>query len=306
HGATNRDPAGDNAAGIALMKQAVKLGETFSEAAKTHQTVALATSIGSIKAGASTLSEKEPPLTALMTAVSGMVGGDSLDAARADAGSRKTSPDDGSLPHSADPVIAVSAKAGLGVTAGGALQLSNGETIGLMSGADTQFVAGGALRMHSGQAMGVLGGAVGAGEGGLGVQLIAAKDAVDIQAQADVLKVQARDEVTVVSASSFVDFAAAKSISLSTAGGANITIDGGNITVQCPGKIMIHAGKKSFSGAARNEHVMPVLPKAENTWVQVAAQYDDAWNTPWPLAGLHFKVDDKTLAESLSINGKQG
>ncbi|MTV56521.1 type VI secretion system Vgr family protein, partial [Pseudoduganella buxea] len=42
HGATNRDPAGDNAAGIALMKQAVKLGETFSEAAKTHQTVALA------------------------------------------------------------------------------------------------------------------------------------------------------------------------------------------------------------------------------------------------------------------------
>ena len=117
HGATNRDPAGDNAAGIALMKQAVKLGETFSEAAKTHQTVALATSIGSVKAGASTLSDKEAPLAALMTAVSGMVGGDSLDAARADAGSRKTSPDDGSLPHSADPVIALSAKAGLGVTA---------------------------------------------------------------------------------------------------------------------------------------------------------------------------------------------
>ncbi len=262
HGATNRDPAGDNAAGIALMKQAVKLGETFSEAAKTHQTVALATSIGSIKAGASTLSDKEAPLAALLTAVSGMVGGDSLDAARADAGARKTSPDDGSLPHSADPVIALSAKAGLGVTAGGAVQLSNGETIGLMSGADTQIVAGGALRMHSGQAIGVLGGAVAAGEGGLGVQLIAAKDAVDIQAQADVLKVQARDEVTVVSASSFVDFAAAKSISLSTAGGANITIDGGNITVQCPGKISIKAGKKSFIDQDKLSYPMPALPSS--------------------------------------------
>ncbi|WP_229427801.1 DUF2345 domain-containing protein, partial [Pseudoduganella buxea] len=156
---------------------------------------------------------------------------------------------------------AVSAKAGLGVTAGGAVQLSNGETIGLMSGADTQFVAGGALRMHSGQAIGVLGGAVAAGEGGLGVQLIAAKNAVEIQAQADVLKVQARDEVTVVSASSFVDFAAAKSISLSTAGGANITIDGGNITVQCPGKISIKAGKKSFSGPVSIGSEMPTLPR---------------------------------------------
>ncbi|MTV54183.1 DUF2345 domain-containing protein, partial [Pseudoduganella buxea] len=265
HGATNRDPAGDNAAGIALMKQAVKLGETFSEAAKTHQTVALATSIGSVKAGASTLSDKEAPLAALLTAVSGMVGGDSLDAARADAGARKTSPGDGALPHSADPVIAVSAKAGLGVTAGGAVQLSNGETIGLMSGADTQFVAGGALRMHSGQAMGVLGGAVGAGEGGLGVQLIAAKDAMDIQAQADVLKVQARDEVTVVSASSFVDFAAAKSISLSTAGGANITIDGGNITVQCPGKISVKAGKKSFLAGVKGTYRFPKFSPAVQT-----------------------------------------
>jgi type VI secretion system secreted protein VgrG len=36
YGAGAREPAGDNVAGIALVKQAVKLGETFSAAATTH------------------------------------------------------------------------------------------------------------------------------------------------------------------------------------------------------------------------------------------------------------------------------
>ena len=116
--------------------------------------------------------------------------------------------------------------------------------------------------MHSGQAIGVLGGAVKAGEGGLGLQLIAAKDAIELQAQADELKVQARDEINVISAHAHIDWAAAKKISLSTAGGANITIEGGNITVQCPGKIKVHAGKKSFTGPARLDRSLPALPRS--------------------------------------------
>jgi len=116
--------------------------------------------------------------------------------------------------------------------------------------------------VHSGQAIGVLGGAVKAGEGGLGLQLIAAKDAIDVQAQADELKVQARDEVNVISANAHIDWAAAKKISLSTAGGANITIEGGNITVQCPGKIKVHAGKKSFTDPARLGYSLPGLPRS--------------------------------------------
>jgi uncharacterized protein (DUF2345 family) len=134
----------------------------------------------------------------------------------------------------------------------------------VFSGGDTQFVSAGRMRVHSGQAIGVLGGVVKAGDAGLGVQLIAAKDMIDIQAQADTLTVQARDEVAVTSANAHVDWAAARSISLSTAGGANITIDGGNITVQCPGKITIHAGKKSFAGADSLSYPLPKLPKAES------------------------------------------
>lgn len=146
--------------------------------------------------------------------------------------------------------------------AGQDLQLANGESVVLMSGQDTQWSSGGQWRLHTGQAIGMLGGAVKAGEGDAGVQLIAARGTIDAQAQGDTLRLQARDEVSVISANAHVDWAAAKSIRLSTAGGANITIEGGNITIQCPGKITVFAGKKSFIGPTRAPYVMPPLPSS--------------------------------------------
>jgi uncharacterized protein involved in type VI secretion and phage assembly len=262
HGAAMRDPAGDNGAGIAMLKQAAALAETFSSAAVTHQTVGLGAHLGAAKANASGLDDKAAPLKAMLTTASGMVGRDSLDAAVADANEKKTAPGDDKVPHPTDAIIAIAAKDGFGANAGQSLQLANGETVTLMSGRDTQFVTGGQMRVHTGQAIGVLGGAVNAGEGGIGLQLIAAKDAIDIQAQADELKVQARDEVNVISANAHIDWAAAKSITLSTGGGANITIAGGNITVQCPGKITIYAGKKSFLGPTTQPYSLPALPIA--------------------------------------------
>jgi type VI secretion system secreted protein VgrG len=55
------------------------------------------------------------------------------------------------------------------------------------------------MRVHSGQAIGLLGDAVKAGENNIGLQLIAAKDPIDLQAQDDVMKLQARDEMNIVS-----------------------------------------------------------------------------------------------------------
>ncbi|CAN7642431.1 type VI secretion system Vgr family protein [Pseudoduganella sp. LjRoot289] len=263
HAAGAREPVGDNGAGIALLKQAVKIAETFSDAAKKHETVALAGHTGPKKAASSVLDDKAAPLAAMLTAVSGMVAGDALASARADAADKNTAPGAGKLPHSTDPVIAISAKAGLGVTAGQDVQLANGETATVMSGGDSQFATGGQMRVHSGQAIGILGGAVAADEGGIGMQLIAAQDAIDMQAQADVLKVQARDDLQIASAGAHIDWAAAKRITLSTAGGANITIDGGNITMQCPGKITVHAGRKSFIGPTRISYEMPLMPAGD-------------------------------------------
>jgi uncharacterized protein (DUF2345 family) len=169
---------------------------------------------------------------------------------------------DGKLPHSSGPMIAIAAKAGLGVAAGQDVQFSSGETVAIMSGADSQIFTGGQMRLHCGQGIGVLAGAEKAGEENVGLQLIAGKGAIDYQAQADELKVQARDEINVISFNAHIDWAAAKSISLSTAGGANITIADGNITVQCPGKLMVHAGAKKFSDPAKLNYSMPGLPKS--------------------------------------------
>jgi Rhs element Vgr protein len=247
HNASARDPVGENAAGVGLLRAAMGLAGSFSSAAVTHQTVGLAAQLGSMKANTSVLDGKAPPLAALHASLAG-------EADIAGAG--------GKLPYPGDPIIAVSAKDGFAANAGQSLQLANGETVMVMSGQDTQFVTGGQMRVHTGQAIGVLGGAVKAGEGGAGLQIIAAREAIDIQAQADELKVQARDEVNVISANAHIDWAAAKRISLSTAGGANITIEGGGITVQCPGKITVHAGKKSFSASEQMNYKLPILPQA--------------------------------------------
>ncbi|HEY0585299.1 MAG TPA: type VI secretion system Vgr family protein [Pseudoduganella sp.] len=263
HGASQRDPAGDNAAGIAMLKQAVKLAETFSDAAVKHQTVGMAAHMGARKAKASLLDAKEAPLQSLLTSVSGMVGERDLDAARNDAGKRKTALGAGRLPHVSDPLVAITAKDGLAMTAARDLQMTAGEVAMLASGQDSQFATGGQLRIHTVQALGVLGGAVNPGEQEIGVQLVAARDPIDVQAQAGALGVQAQGMVDVKSANAHIDFASAKKISLSTAGGANITIDGGNITVQCPGKITINAGKKTFTGPARSNYPMASLPRSE-------------------------------------------
>jgi uncharacterized protein involved in type VI secretion and phage assembly len=217
HTAEVRDPAGENAAGIASLRQAAALVDSFHTAATTHQTVGLTA-----------------PLKAMLESATG----------------------------AADPFVTINAQDSFVAHAGQGLQLVNGETVTLASGQNTQFFTGGQMRIHSGLAIGVLGGAVKTGEGGLGLQFIAAKDAVDVQAQHDELKVQARDEVNVVSANAHIDWAAAKRISLSTAGGANITIEGGNITVQCPGKLTVHAGKKSLLAPASLNYPLPAFPNS--------------------------------------------
>lgn len=262
HAATARDPAGDNAPAIAMLKQATMMAKTFSDAAMTHKTVALSAHAGAAKASSSALDQDAAPVKALMIAVSGMVGSDSLDAAQADAGQKKTSPGEAKLPHVTDAIITIAAKAGLGVTAGQSMQLANGETVSLFSGQDTQFITGGQMRVHSGQAIGILGGAMKAGQENIGLQLIAAKGAIDLQAQGDTLAVQARDEINVTSANAHIDWAAAKRISLSTAGGANITIEAGNISVTCPGTIKIYAGTKKFSGPEKLDYPLPALPRS--------------------------------------------
>ena len=259
------DAAGDNAAGIALANQLKTLGQSFSQAAGTHQTVKLASHIGSFKANQSGLSDKEAPLQALHTSLKGMVDQASPDSAQSDAANKNTSTAKGKLPHSADAMVSIAAKAGLAMAAGQDIHFAAGETVTIGAGQDVSLAAGGSSRIHAGQAIGVLAGAVGAGSqaAGKGITLIAGKGDIEVQAQSDTLQIDAKNDVTIQSANAHIDWAAAKKIVLATAGGANITIEGGNITVMCPGKITVRASQKSFVGPERASYSLPIWTRAD-------------------------------------------
>jgi len=256
------EPAGDNAPGMALAKQAQQLSQTFHQAATTHQTVGVATAVGSQQAGQSALDDQAAPAAALTKSLSGMVSNTSLPNAQADAAAKLTQGGADKVPHSADPDIALVGKAGIGLTAGQDLHLSSGDTTQIASGQDTHWAVGGQARVQTGQAIGVLAGAIqpGGDAAGKGLTMIAAQGPIDLQAQAGPAQVAAKQTLELKTASGVVNIAAAKRVVLAVSGGASITIEGGQFTAQCPGKITVKAGKKAMVGPDRMNHTFPDLP----------------------------------------------
>jgi uncharacterized protein (DUF2345 family) len=179
--------------------------------------------------------------------VAGTTRTDDFGDAMGDVAERNTSTSK-KLPHSVDPIVAIVAQAGLATTAGQDIQIAAGDTLHVASGHDTNQAVGGAFRLHTGQAIGMLGGATkpGGDAAGTGITFIAGKGDIDYQAQASTITIAAKQDVKIQSQTAHIDWAAAKKIVLSTAGGASVTIEGGNITFECPGKIWVKAGKKSF------------------------------------------------------------
>jgi uncharacterized protein (DUF2345 family) len=118
------------------------------------------------------------------------------------------------------------------------------------------------LRLHTGQAIGWLAGAQKADDGAGGLAIIAAKDDIEVQAQHGEMKVQAKDQVTLQSTDGNVDLASAKKIRIATAGGASITIEGGNITFTAPGTITYHSSQRLLAGPTRQNYPLPQFPNS--------------------------------------------
>ncbi|WP_183634727.1 type VI secretion system Vgr family protein [Niveibacterium umoris] len=260
YGIQRSEPAGDNAAGVALARQAQKLAEAMNSAAKTHQTVPYASHVGGSKANACTLTPQKPLAAAITEALSGCVAAENLDAAFGDAAlpAKKQG-----VPHSAAALLAVSAKAGLALTAADSITLAASETTLLATGANQELVTQGSTRLHTGQTLGILAGAEKAGEGGMGLSMIAGSGPLRLEAHSDTLQIAAKEDLKILSANASADFAAAKKIRLATAGGAAITIEGGNITVQCPGTLTVHASQKSFTGPGNVSSSLPKWQQAD-------------------------------------------
>ncbi|MDB5802371.1 MAG: type secretion system tip protein VgrG, partial [Rhodocyclales bacterium] len=273
---TRSEAAGDATAPTALLKQATQLVANTSQIATTHKTVAVAAHLGSSQANSSVLDKEKAPVSAQHRAASGMLD-TKFDAALSDAGNKSTTADanNGSakIPHSTDPLMTFAAKGGLGVVAGQDLQFANGEAITLASGQDSNFALADQLRIHTGQALGVLAGAQGQGS----LKVIAAQGPVLVQAQADTMTLASKAQLKMVSVSGDITLAASKRFHAAVKGGASITMENGNMVVQCPGTLTVHAGQKSFVGGAKVSSVLPQFPRSaiENVPVKFDLQLQD-------------------------------
>lgn len=245
--------AGENASGIALLKQAKSFADSLNQAAATHQTVQFVLVKGGALNGEksqSRIDAEQAPIDAMLKAISGLV--DAQDG-NVDGQGQK-------VPHMHKPLVVVTAQAGIGVAASDGLHIAAGEVAHFASGHDMQIAVGHTLTVHSGQAIGMLASAECAGDGNAGIKLYAGQGDVELQAQSDEMTLAAKELVKIVSVNSHVDFAAAKNITLCTEGGASLTIEGGNITFACPGTISIKSSSKSFTGPAKENYVLPKFP----------------------------------------------
>ena len=250
--------AGEQTAASALIEQASQLAHSYSVSASVHLGVSYASVRGANQANQSALSDQASFLSALVKTSQAKVDGAKLEQALNDANQGGTQTKE-SVPHSADPILTLAAQAGLGLNAQN-LHLTSGETIHASSGSDTGLAVGKQLRMHSGQALGFVS-AVQAAQDQVGLQVKAAQGDIDIQAQSDTLQVQAKDDISLNSVQADIDFAAAKSITLNTAAGAYIKIEGGNIEIHCPGKITVQASRKPFAGPDNQNYPLSQFPR---------------------------------------------
>ena len=256
HSQSQRQPAGDLPASYGLLNTANTLGAALSQLADSHLSVSIAALKGSSKANASSLNEQAAPIPALGQVMQGMVDANQWDAAQNDAAEHNTSPSDQHLPHHTDPIISLIARNDLSITARQSVQFNAGETLNILNAADSQHTTGGVFRIHSGQAIGITAGGM-KQNATAGMQLITAQGDTTIQAHNDQISLKAKNNLDMKSAQASIDFAAATDITLRTAGGASISIQGGNITVQCPGKILVQAGQKAFTGGTSMNYALP-------------------------------------------------
>ena len=242
----------------ALLNQLQSLSTRFSQAARTHLTSTLVMKEGARSKDSSSLVPDQAPLAAMLASAKTTVAGAEFDAASGEAGQRKATAGNDRVPHSGDPLLGFAAPAGIVHVAGQALHWSAREGLLLASGGDSDTAVMGNARLHAGQAIGMLACAVEGGAGdGNALSVVAGTGELNVQAQQDEVHLQSKQALRVASAQGVVELAAGKTIHIATSGGASVTIEGGNITFNCPGTITVHASKKSFVGPSSYEHELP-------------------------------------------------
>ncbi|HDS1101599.1 MULTISPECIES: type VI secretion system Vgr family protein [Stenotrophomonas] len=256
-------PAGSAAQPAALLQQVATLVQQQADAARTHLTVQPASHLGVQSPQRSRLDSTRAPVPVLLASVRSTVPGADLQEATGAAAQRSGDAGDGRVPHTGDALMGLAAPEGVVMVAGQGLHWAQGETLVLGSGQHSDATVMGQARWHGRQAIGVLAAAkTGADTRTPTLTLASATQQLDILAQQDRVAVQARQSLHAASAQAAVELGAGRTLHISTAGGASVTLSAGNIVFNAPGRITVHAGRKSFLPGGGGRYPLPVFPQS--------------------------------------------
>ncbi|WP_005031986.1 type VI secretion system Vgr family protein [Holophaga foetida] len=159
------------------------------------------------------------------------------------------------IPAFGEPVLAMSSPAGIVQSTPASHVTTAGEHIHLDSGQDTVIAAGKRIMMAAQEAWSVF-------AAKSGIKAIAGKGNVDIQAHEGKIGVVADQDVQIVSANNSVEVLAKTSIRLA-AGGCELLLKDGKLTLKMPGNLEIHAAGMKLMGPDTPSTPLPQLPKDE-------------------------------------------
>lgn len=152
----------------------------------------------------------------------------------------------------AAPLVVVDAQAGVNWATPASTVLFAGKELHWTTQADTHLSAAHTVSTVAAEAATIF-----THEGG--IQAIAGNGPVSLQADTDALEILADKDLFVVSVNDSIEIKAARKIVLQ-AGEASITLDGANISFECPGNFTVKGGQHLFAGGASQAALLPGLP----------------------------------------------
>ncbi|WP_255497590.1 DUF2345 domain-containing protein, partial [Aquitalea sp. LB_tupeE] len=156
------------------------------------------------------------------------------------------------------PLLILSAPAGIASLTEQSQTLSAGSNLNLVAQRDSNETTGRRWLHNVGQHISLF---VAGVKDQIALKLIAAKGKVQVQAQSDAMELTADRELTVTSAKGAVTLAAKDEILL-TSGGGYIRLKGGNIEIHCPSAVSVKGASHNLSGPDRMTVAHPAFPQS--------------------------------------------
>ncbi|WP_174875442.1 type VI secretion system Vgr family protein, partial [Vogesella oryzae] len=200
----------------------------------------------------------------------------------------------GSAQAGQQPIMILSAPAGLAAVSDNSLTLAAGSNIDQVAQRDLNQTSGRRWLHNVGQHISLF---VAGVKDAVSLKLIAAKGKVQLQAQSDAMELTADKDVTITACKGKVVISAKQDILL-TSGGGYIKLSGGNIDIHCPGTVSVKGVEHGLSGPASMRFAAPRIAGTKEI-------HDEQFKIT-SIEGLSLHQGYKyqmTLANNQTVNG---